>query len=115
MMAQISRSSHDHSLATLEFEMALEIAEADALPPIEAIRKAAQSSGGDLVVALPAPSGDGLTGVVRLTEDGRSHFVQVQNTETGFAVLDERDMDSNLLGLARASAAVLEQLKRKHD
>ena len=111
-MAQISRSSNLHSLALLEFEMALEIAEADALPAAEAVRKAAQSAGGDLVVTLPAATGDGITAIVRLMEDGRAQFVQVRTTEKGFSVTVEPEIDADLLGFARASTDVLERLKR---
>lgn len=110
-MAQTNRSTPVHSLVLLEFEMALEIADLTA-SPAEAIHAAAQSAGGDLVFMLPASTGDGVTGVVRLFEDGRSQLVQVRTAGKGFAVSDESDSDSDLLGFARASIDVLERLKR---
>jgi hypothetical protein len=111
-MASPSQASESHSLARLEFEMALEMAEADSPSASEALRKAALSAGGDLVVVLPAPSGEGVTAVVRLREGAHSLFVQVRSTEKGFAVSGESEMDPDLLGFARASIAVLEQFPR---
>jgi deferrochelatase/peroxidase EfeB len=111
-MASPSQASEHHSLARLEFEMALEIAESDSASPTEALRKAAQSAGGDLVIVLPAPSGEGVTAVVRLREGGHSLFVQVRSAEKGFAVSGESEMDPDMLGFARTSIDLLEQIRR---
>ena len=99
-----------HSLARLEFEMALEIG-GDDQPLADIVRNAAQSAGGDLVFMLPAANGEGVTAMVRLVEDGRSTFLQVRRAEKGFAIAEEGAIDADLIGFARASVAVLEQLR----
>jgi deferrochelatase/peroxidase EfeB len=104
-------STETHSLARLEFEMALELGDGNSLPSVEAVREAAQAAGGDVVLSLPTPDGQGVSAVVRLVENGHNQFVQVRSAETGFAVLSEGQIDTDLLGFARTSVEVLERLK----
>lgn len=99
------------SLGRLEFEMGLEIADSGEQPLSETVRQAAQTAGGDLVFMLPAANGQGVTAMVRLVEDGRGYFLQVRRADAGFAISEEGDIDADLIGFARASIAVLEQLR----
>ena len=96
--------------ARLEFELALEIGETER-PLAEIARQAAESAGGDLLIALPGPDGSDETAVVRLPEGGGSRFVQVRRTEEGYLLAEDSAMDEPLLALARASVDVLERLR----
>ncbi len=104
-------------MARLEFEMALEIAEAGKLNLAEAVRDAARAAGGDLVFVLPAPREDGRVvecAVVRLVEHDEPQLVSVTATEEGFAFSDEEAIDPQLRGLAKSSIDVFERLRSDH-
>ena len=96
--------------ARLEFELALEIGDAER-PLAEIARQAAESAGGDLLFALPGPDGSDDTAVVRFPEDGGSRFVQVLRTDDGYLLAEDSAIDAPLLGFARASLDVLERLR----
>ena len=98
-------------LKRLEFEMALEIGEAGGQPFPEILQKAADVAGGEVLFMLPAADGKGATGLLRLTEDGKSRLVQVKSSDTGLLISEEADIDASLLGFARASIDVLERLR----
>ncbi len=104
-------SPRGHSLARLEFEMALEIGDNGEQDVAETVRNAAHSAGGDFVFMLPAPGGKGFTAMVRLVEDGSSHLLQVRTMERGFAIAGEGEIAAEYLGFARASIEVLERLR----
>ncbi|HWT30567.1 MAG TPA: hypothetical protein VN240_06010 [Propylenella sp.] len=96
--------------ARLEFELALEIGDAER-PLGEIAKQAAESAGGDLLFALPGPDGSDDTAVVRFPEGGGSRFVQVRRTDDGYLLAEDSAMDAPLLGFARASLDVLERLR----
>ena len=103
--------SQPASLKRLEFEMALELSGSAGLPLAETVRNAADSAGGELLFVLPAPDGKGDAAMVRLVEDGRSRFVQVRPAGSGFALVEEPEINAELLGFARASIDVFERLR----
>ena len=98
-------------LKRLEFEMALEMGEAGGQPFAEALQRAADIAGAEILFVLPAAEGTGATGLLRLTEDGRSRFVQVRSGDAELVILEEEAIDADLLGFARASVDVLERLR----
>jgi hypothetical protein len=94
----------------LELELALDAATAGRRLTGQALREAADSAGADLLFALPGPRGEGVTAALRLRQDGVPALVQVVSTEAGYLLVAEGDMDPGLLGLAQASADVLERM-----
>jgi hypothetical protein len=103
------RPGSSRSLKRLEFEMALDIG-GGAGTPSDAIRQAAETAGGDLLVVLPAPDGNGVTGIVRLSDGGDTLYVEARGDGSGFTVRDETQIAAPLLSLARASFDVLQRL-----
>jgi hypothetical protein len=109
-----AKAGDSRALKRLEFEMALEIGDTVNRSLTEAVRKAAEAAGGDLVFVLPAlgPNGGPVEqAVVRLVEDGSTQFVQVRGSDGGFVVSAEAEIDAGFLGFARASIDVLERLR----
>jgi hypothetical protein len=99
-------------LRRLQFELALELGDTGDKPLTETLRQAADAVGGDLLFVLPAPNGDGMAAVVRLPDDGGADcLIGVRTAEVGFSVSDEKEIDADLLGFARASIDVLERLR----
>jgi hypothetical protein len=97
-------------LKRLHFELMLELADANRRPFADIVRRAAESAGGDLLFALPAADG-GQIAIVRLSEDGSDCFLQVRSAEIGFAITQDGEIDTDLLGFARAAVDVLERLR----
>jgi hypothetical protein len=97
-------------LQRLQFELALDLSFSGEQPPVEMLRRAASTADADILLVLPAPSGEGMTAVVRLREDGNDVFLQVGSAGTGFVIAEEAVMDAALLELARASADVLQRI-----
>jgi hypothetical protein len=81
-------------------------------PFSERVRRAAGTCAGELLFALPAPGGR-THALVRLpAANGGTLLLQVQADADGAArVAVEDEIDSALLGFARASIAVMEHLK----
>ena len=98
------------TLARLEFELALEIGDPDR-PLAEVARQAAMGAGGDLLFVLPSPHGSGDTAMVRFAENGRSRFVQIRKNPDGYVLSEDTEIDTHLLGFARASLDVFQRLK----
>ncbi len=96
-------------LQRLQFELALHLSVVGR-PVAEALARAAETAGADLVFVLPAPNGEGMMGVVRLNDEGSDFFLQVGTEKAGFPVSEEAEMDKTLLGLARASVDVLQRM-----
>jgi hypothetical protein len=105
----MAEEANGRSMQRLQFELALDLGSLGR-KPAETIREASASVGADLLFVLPAPSGKGLTAVVRLLEEGRHSFLQVTNIGDGFRTADEAQMDAALLALARASVDVFQRL-----
>jgi hypothetical protein len=80
-------------------------------PSVGALKSAADTAGADLLLVLPTPEGR-ISAVLRFKEDEGESFLQVATTDSGFEVREETDMNEPLLGLARASADVLERMSR---
>jgi hypothetical protein len=102
------------AMSRLEFEMALEIAETGGTPWTDTVRIAAEATGSDFLFVLPVPADDGgmsECAFVRLPDDENGRIVNVSKDAGMFSVRDEADIDSDLLGFARASIDVLERLK----
>jgi hypothetical protein len=108
---QATADADGRKLRRLQFELALELGDTGALPLAETLRQAADDAGGDLLFVLPAPDGDGMAAVVRLSDDGKDCFLGIRTADVGFAISDEAEIDADLLGFARASVDVLERLK----
>jgi hypothetical protein len=98
------------TLSRLDFELALEIGDPDR-PLADVVRQAAESAGGDLLFVLPSPSGNGDTAVVRFAENDGSRFVQVRRSAEGYVLSEGAQIDSHILGFARASLDLFERLK----
>jgi hypothetical protein len=97
-------------LRRLQFELALDLSLPAGRPIQETLAQAAQTAGVDLLFVLPAPNGQGVTGVVRISEEGRDTFLQVRPADGGFSVADEETMDQTLLRLARASLDIFQRM-----
>ncbi len=93
----------------LQFELALDMDAGHRLPA-DCLKNAAATTGVDVLFILPAASGGGITGVVRLKEGGKDCFLQVELSGGGFTTLEEPQMNEALLGLARASVDVFERI-----
>lgn len=106
-----SAEMNGRSMQRLQLELALDLGAAGR-PPAEVVREAALSAGADLLFVLPAASGNGVTAVLRLREDGRHAFLQVASSGDRFETAEEAKIDANLLRLARASVDVFERLSR---
>ena len=100
----------NRGLRRLQFELALDLSIPGGRPVREVLARAAETACVDLLLVLPMPNGQGVTAVVRLTEEGSDVFLQVKTVDGGFAVIDEAEMDRALLGLARASVDVLQRM-----
>ena len=98
-------------LQRLQFEVALEIADAGGRPFPEVLQKAAVVAGGEVLLTLPGRDGNGAMGLLRLVESGMTRLVEVRIGEAGLVVTEEADIDADLLGFARASIDVLERLR----
>jgi hypothetical protein len=97
------------TMRRLQFELALDMGVGHR-PLVDSLKEAAATAGADLLFVLPAPSGAGITAVVRLKEDGKNSFLQITSSGDGFAIREEAGMDAALLGLARASVDVFERM-----
>ncbi len=93
----------------LQFELALDMGVGHR-PLADSLKEAAAAAGVDLLFVLPAPSGEGITAVVRLKEEGKSSFLQIASSGDGFAIQEEAGIDAAVLGLARASVDVFERM-----
>ncbi|MYZ47907.1 hypothetical protein [Propylenella binzhouense] len=106
-------------MATLELEMALEIADTEGRAWTEAVRYAAEAAGGELVFVLPDPAEDGSDrsecAIVRLREDDETKLVSIRETDDGFEFRDEAAIDPSLRDFARSSIEVLERLRSDLD
>lgn len=98
------------SLQRLQFELALDMSAADNRPPAETLNYAALSAGAEVVFLLPDLGGNNINAVVRLADDERDCFLQVRSADSGFAVIDETEMEATLIGLARALVDVMRRL-----
>jgi hypothetical protein len=98
------------TLARLEFELALGIGDPDR-PLAEVARQAAAGAGGDLLFVLPSTNGSGDTAMVRFAENGGSRFVQIRKDADGYVLSEDTEIETHLLGFARASLDVFQQLK----
>lgn len=105
----------DRGLQRLQFELALDMSAMDGRPPAETLSHAANTAGAELVFMLPKPSGDGLMAVVRLPDEERDLYLQVETADPGFDVADEAAMDQTLLALARASIEVMTRVSEDTD
>jgi hypothetical protein len=83
---------------------------ADNRPPAETLNYAALSAGAEVVFLLPDLGGNNINAVVRLADDERDCFLQVRSADSGFAVIDETEMEATLIGLARALVDVMRRL-----
>lgn len=102
------------AMSRLEFEMALDIAETGGMAWTDTVRLAAEATGSDFLFVLPVPSEDGgmpECAFVRLRDGTNGRIVNVSKEAGIFSVRDEAEIDSDLLGFARASIDVLERLK----
>ena len=104
--AAAPRPADGNHLPHLRIELGLQLADNDA-PLAEKIALAAAAAGGDLLFVLPAPDGQGVTAMVRLTEAGADRYVQVRTSETGLAVSEEAEVDPAFAQFARSAAALL--------
>ena len=94
--------------------MALDIIEGQDMTWAEAVREAAQATGGEIIFVLPEPGEDGAPrhrAMVRLTDEDAERLIVVAEREGGYDVHEEPDIDEDLLQFARASIEVLERLR----
>jgi len=106
--------SGEPPLSRLEFEMALGIADIGTESLAEIVRRAAQSVGGNLLFTLPLPVANGPAAeqaLVRLKDGDENRIVRVCETDGLLTITDQGDIDTGLLGFARASIEVLERLR----
>ena len=103
------------SLKRVELEMALKIGGIAGRSAEEKVRKAAITVGGDLLFVLPARDGPGATAIIRLKEKDKSRFIELRISDSAFTIVEEADIDADLLGFARTSLSVLEQLKTERE
>jgi hypothetical protein len=104
-------TSPSRSLKRLQFELALDLSVPTGRPMHETLAQAAEIAGVDLLFVLPSPTGQGMTGMVRITDDdGEEAFLQVRMADGGFVFADEDTMDQLMLRLARASIEVLQRV-----
>ncbi len=108
--AALANDADGNNTQRLQFELALDVATSGRRPSANALHEAAAAVGADVVFVLPAPSGEGVTAVVRLNAGGNRQFLQVTTAGVGFVVADEAEIEEHILGLARASVDVLERM-----
>ena len=82
----------------------------------KALARRRQAAGADLLFVLPAPSGEGITAVVRLKEDGSDVLPAGRRPPaTASSSRRKRRWTRALLGLARASVDVLRADVGRHE
>lgn len=94
--------------------MVLDIIEGQDLNWADAVRQAAQASGGELIFVLPDAHEDGSVrnrAMVRLTEDETERLIVVAERDDGYEVQEEPEIADDLIQFARASIDVLERMR----
>lgn len=98
------------SLKRLQFELALDLSFVGERSVAETLKRAADTTGAEILFVLPAVNGAEMKAVVRFNDAGNDYFLQVASVDAGFRVADEGEMDQALLGFARASTDVLRRM-----
>ena len=77
------------------------------------VRDATSAAGGDLLFSLPCPDPDGTVrqrAMIRLHEDSRDCLVFICQTQDGYTISEEDQIDPELAEFAQATIKVMQHL-----
>jgi len=102
------------ALPRLELEMALDLTATDGRPWIEHVAEATAAAAGELLFVLPDPDLDGeirQCAMIRLQEDQQDCLVAVCQSDNGYIIKTEDQIDTELAEFARATANLMHHLR----